>query len=207
MKNKDQKQSRQRMDFHCSIPQFISGHRAVVRALCAAILSCASALGADTDAICVVTSSRTNLSGAISTKNVFTRGAQTNLVRVTRIKAGGVVQIRIQKLYHDGALVGMFFEAPDSSSTSSEAGSPYGLDWDYGISNQLRYVTIVRKDGEILDMFACTNGAIFPLEPSKLRVAIAAGRDADKLISGARKETHEGFDRKVDQLIEKYKLK
>ena len=93
------------------------------------LLSCASVLGADTG-IRVVTTSKTNAEMAsVSTKDVFMRDGQTNLVRNTKTKAGAV-QIRIHRFYHAGALVGMLTETPDSSSTTSEAGNPFAHDFE-----------------------------------------------------------------------------
>src|SRR2546430_17007900 len=68
------------------------------------LLSCASVFGAD-GGIQVVSTSKTNAQTAsITTKDVFTRDGQTNLVRDTKTKAG-VVQIRIHRFYYGRSLV------------------------------------------------------------------------------------------------------
>jgi len=167
------------------------------------ILSCASALGAETD-IRVVTTSRTNAETvSVSTKDVFTRDGHTNLVRNTKTKAGAV-QIRIHRFYRAGRLVGMLTVTPDSSSSTSEAGCPFALDFEYGSSNELKYATIVGQDGRLVDAFACTNGVLFPVPSSELRNATGIGVDARKLMSGARKMSPEQFHREVEQMIEKH---
>lgn len=176
-----------------------------MRALAVMILSCVSVLGADTD-IHIVITTKTNASGSISTKDVFARGGQTNLVRNTTTKSG-LVQIRIHRFYCDGSLVGYSTASLDSSSTTSEAGSSFSLDFEYGPSNQLKYVAIIGKDGLLRDAFACTNGVLIPVESSELQEAAKIGADAKELISNARKTSPEEFNRKVEQLIEKYNSK
>lgn len=168
-------------------------------------LTCASVLGADVN-LHVVTTTKTNASGSISTKDVFTRGGQTNLVRDTSTK-DGLVRIRIHRFYRDGSLVGSLTTLPNSSSTTSEPGSPYFLDVEYGPSNQLEYVVIGGKDGVLLDAFTCTNGVLLPVESSQLRDAAEIGADAKELISNARKTSPEEFNRKVEHLIEKHNSK
>jgi hypothetical protein len=169
------------------------------------ILSCASILGADAD-IHVVTTTKTNVSGSISTKEVLTRAGMTNLVRNTGTKSG-VLQIRVHRFYHDGLLVGFMTTLPDASSTASEAGSPYSLAFEYGPASQLKYVAITGKDGVLVDAFSCTNGVLFPVESSQLQKAAEYGADAKELISDARKNSPEEFNRKVEQLIEKNNTK
>ena len=51
------------------------------------MLLCVSALGADTD-VHVLTLTKTNAeAGWVSTRDVFTRDGQTNLIRVTNVRA------------------------------------------------------------------------------------------------------------------------
>jgi len=174
----------------------------IMRTFIVLMLPGATVLAADTD-IQHVTTVRTNASGSISTKDIFMRGGQTNLVRNTSSK-DGLVQIRVNRFYHDGALVGFVTASPDSASTISEAGSPYSLDAEYGSSNQLKYVAIIRKDGQLVDAFACTNGVLLPVEGSKLRGLAEIGTDATELISHGRNTSPEEFSRKVEQLIKKH---
>ena len=167
------------------------------------IFSCASVLGADTG-IRVVTTSKANAEMAsISTQDVFTRDGLTNLVRNPKTKAG-VVQIRIHRFYHSGTLVGMLTATLDSCSTTSEAGCPFALGFEYGPSNQLKYAAIVSQDGILVDAFSCTNGVLFPVPSSDLSDAAEIGADAKKLMSLARKVLPEQFHREVDQMIEKH---
>jgi len=174
-----------------------------MKAVVILLLSCASVLGADTS-IHVVTTTTTNAETlSISTKDVFTRDGQTNLVRNTNTKAG-VVQIQIHRFYHAGALVGMLAETPDSSSTTSEAGCPFALDFEYGPSHQLKYAAIVGQEGVLVDAFACTNCILSPVPSLELSNAAGIGADAKKLISGARKMSPEQFHREVEQMIEKH---
>ena len=178
-----------------------------MRAFIVFLLSCASVLGADSD-VRVVTTVRTNDSGRVSTKEVFTRDGQTNLVRSTATKAG-VVQIRIHRFYHDGALVGDFVAMPDSSGFTTEAGTPYSVSVEFDTVRNPKSAVIGTKDGVVLDAFSCTNGIFSPVERSVLRKANAVGADMKQLFDPehVRKSTPEGFVREAEQLIEKHKEK
>ena len=146
----------------------------VLRSLSVLVFSCTPLLAADTS-IRVVTTVRTNESGSISTKEIFTRNGQTNLVRNASIKSG-VVQIRIHRFYHGGVLVGDYVAMRDSSGSTSEAGSPYSLSLEFGSNNIVKSVVIGSKDGEVLDAFSCTNGVFSPVESSRLGAANATGK-------------------------------
>ena len=160
----------------------------------------ASAFGVDTSDIRLVTTSRTNESGAISIKEVFTRNGETNLVRNTRTKSG-MVQMRIHRLYHGGALVGMLTAMPDSSSTMSEPASPYAVDFEYGPSNQMKYAAIVGKDGIVVDIFTCTNGVLTPVASSALQEAAHAGQGAKSLMTNALNGTYEQFKEGFQRIV------
>jgi len=144
-----------------------------MRAFIIFLLSCASVLGADRD-IRVVTTVHTNDSGRVSTKDVFTRDGQTNLVRNTATK-DGVVQIRIHRFYHDGSLVGEFVAMPDTSGFTTEAGTPYSVSLECDASHNPKSVVIATKDGVILDAFSYTNGVFVPVDSSVLSKANVAG--------------------------------
>ncbi len=178
-----------------------------MRAFIIFVLSCASVLAADGD-IRVVTTVRTNDSGSVSTKEVFTRDGQTNLVRNTATKAGAV-QIRIHRFYHGGALVGDFVAMPDSSGSTTEAGSPYAVSFEFDASHKPKSAVIGTKDGVVLDIFSCTNGIFSPVERSVLEKANAVGADMRQLFDPehVRKSTPEGFVRDAEKLIEKHKEK
>ena len=145
-----------------------------MRAFIVFLLSCASVLGAD-GGIQVFTSAKTNAETAsITTKEFYTRDGQTNLVRHTKTKAG-VVQIRIHRFYHGGALVGDYVAMPDSSGLTTEAGTPYSVSLECDASRNPKSLVIGTKDGVILDAFSYTNGVFSPVESSLLTKANAAG--------------------------------
>jgi len=138
------------------------------------ILFGVSLLGADTD-IHVVSVVKTNESGSITMKDVFTRNGQTNLVRNTKTKSG-VAQIRIHRFYHGGVLVGDYVATQNCSGVISEAGSPYSLSLEFGPGNIVKSAVIGSKDGEVLDAFSCTNGVFSPVESSRIGAANATGK-------------------------------
>jgi hypothetical protein len=167
------------------------------------LLSCASVFGADSGIQVVSTATTNTETATISMRDVFTRNGQTNLIRNTKTKAGAA-QIRIHRFYHAGALVGMLTVTPDSMSTTSEAGCPFTLDFEYGPLHQLKYAAIVGQEGLLIDAFACTNGVLSPVPSSELSDVAEIGADAKKLMSGARKMSPEQFHREVEQMIEKH---
>jgi hypothetical protein len=145
-----------------------------MRAFIVFLLSCASVLGAD-DSIRVVTTAKTNAETAsITTKDFYTRAGQTNLVRHTKSKAG-VVQIRIHRFYHAGALVGDYVAMPASSGFTTEAGTPYSVSLECDTSHTPKSLVLGTKDGVILDAFSYTNGVFSPVESSALTKANAEG--------------------------------
>jgi hypothetical protein len=178
-----------------------------MKTLIALLLSCASVF-ADGD-IRVVTTAKTNAETAsITTKDFYTRDGQTNLVRHTKTKAG-VVQIRIHRFYHAGALVGDYVAMPDSSGFTTEAGTAYSVSLECDASRNPKSVVIGTKGGVVLDAFSYTNGVFSPVESSVLQKANAVGADMKQLFDPehVRKSTPEGFVREAEKLIEKHKEK
>jgi len=139
------------------------------------LLSCATVLGADTG-IRVVTTVRTNESGSVTTKDVFTRDGQTNLVRNTSTKSGAV-RIRVHRFYYQGSLVGDFVMMPDSSGFTTEAGSPYSVSFEFDASHTPKSAVIGTKEGVIVDAFTCTNGVFSPVESSVITKANLVGSE------------------------------
>jgi hypothetical protein len=153
-----------------------------MRTLIVILLSCAPLLGADSN-IQVISRAVTNEPiEIISTTDVFTRGGQTNLVRLTQTK-GGVVIGQSHKFYHGAMAIGDYVAVPaDSGFTigpgwreparqaiaglTIEAGSPYSAALVFWPSNQIHCFSISAKDGVLLDRFNYTNGVFSPVESS-----------------------------------------
>lgn len=172
------------------------------------LLSCSLVLGGDTG-ICVITTAKTHTETAsISTKEIFTRDGQTNLVRNTKTKAG-MVQIRIHRFYHNGQLIGDFVAMPDSSGCTTEANTPYSVSFEFGRSLEVKSAVIGTKDGVVVDAFTCTNGLFSPMEYSIITKANSFGSDMRQLLS----PEHVGkippgdFGEEVKLIIEKHKDK
>ena len=172
----------------------------------ALILSCASVFAADSG-IRVVTTVRTNESGSISTKDVFTRDGQTNLVRNTRTE-DGVVQIRVHRFYHAGTQIGDYVAMKDSSGFTTEAGCPYSVTVEFWPSKEVRSV-VFGTNGVIVDAFMATNGVFSPADISVIRKANDVTGDLSKLLSPSHvtNTTPEDFGREVERFIEKHKDK
>jgi len=169
------------------------------------VMSCASVFGADTG-IRVVTTAKTNAETAsVYVTDVFTRDGQTNLVRTTKTKAGAM-QIRIQKFYHDGVLIGDYVAVKDSSGFTTEAGSPYSVSFEFWPSKDIRSSVIGTKDGVILDAFTCTNGVFFPADTSVVVKADGITQDLSHLLSPAHvtNTPPQDFGQEVEQFIQKH---
>jgi len=173
----------------------------------ALVLACASVLGAD-NGIRVFTTVKTNESGVISTKDVFTRDGQTNLVRSTLTKAG-VMQIQLHRFYHGGSLAGSFVARTNSSGCTTEADSHYSLSFEFLPSKEVRSAVIGTKDGVVVDMFNCTNGLFSPMESSLIIKANTFTKDLRDLFSPAHftNMPPEDFGREVEKFLEKHKSK
>ena len=176
-----------------------------MRTFIAFILSCASVLGADTR-IQILTSAKTNAETAsIYTTDVFTRDGQTNLVRTAKTKTG-TLQIRIQRFYHAGVLIGDYVATKDSSGFTTESDIPYSVSFEFWPSREIRSAVIGTKDGTILDAFTCTNGVFSPVESSEITRANGITQDLSHLLSPTHftNSTPEDFGREVEQFIQKH---
>lgn len=183
--------------------------KANMKMLLALILICSSVFAADTNDIQVVSMTKTNAqSDSVTTTDVYTRDGQTNLVRDTRIKAG-TVQIRSHRFYHAGSLVCNFTAMPHSSGFVTEAGSPYGVSFEFWPSKAVRSAVIGTKDGVILDAFTCTNGMFYPDDSSRISKANAILKDLSGLLSPSHvtNTPPEVFGRETEQFIEEHKDK
>ena len=159
-------------------------------------------LAIGSDGVEVVTTTKTNASGSIVVKEVFIRNGQTNLVRTTQTSSG-VLAIRIHQVYQNGNRLALLTGLPDSGSVTTEAGSPYSINLEYGASGVLRYVTVADTNGIVRDAFRCTNGVLSPVGSSELADATQIGAAAKELVN-SRKDSPEQFHRKLDEVRKKY---
>jgi len=139
-----------------------------VRAFIVFLLLYASAVATD-GAIQVFTTTKTNAE-SISTKDIYTRDGQTNLVRTSKITSGKL-QVRIQKFYYSGVHIGDYTATEYSSGFITEPGIPYSVCFEFGSSKELKSAVIGSKDGVILDTFDCTNGLLYPADAVQIQQA------------------------------------
>jgi hypothetical protein len=57
---------------------------------------------------------------------------------------------------------------PETPAFVPESGSRYSVSLEFSLSNEVRYATISKNDGYILDGFTCTNGIFHPDELSHI---------------------------------------
>ena len=140
-----------------------------MRAFIILLFSCAWAAAADTSVRATSTVS-TNAEGAVYITETFTRGGQTNLVRVTKT-LDGTVAVRQQKFYHDGEQVAVFMywaQTKSESFTTTESSS-YSVGLDFSATRDIEHLIISRKKGSVLDGFSYTNGIFYPVSDSDLQ--------------------------------------
>ena len=99
--------------------------------------------------------------------DTFTRGGQTNLVRLTKSQAGAIVT-RFQWFYHHGNLVAIISGPPDSPSFTVKPSQPYTVGLDFLPSKDVRYLIISGRD--FIDGFYPTNGVYYPCPDSDLEM-------------------------------------
>ncbi len=128
---------------------------------------CVSALAADTGVRVVSTVTTTNSLGIYKTTETFTRGGQTNLVRMTGSQGGVVVHLS-HHFYHHGDLVAIIVGTPNPVRFEPQPGLPYQLDLEIWPSKEVRCLHVNGKDFN--ERFDATNGVFHPAPDSDLGI-------------------------------------
>jgi hypothetical protein len=155
----------------------------------------------------ILTITTTNVdTHTIRTKDICLRNGMTNLVRRANCK-NGKLQIRVQQIYQNGALLGMIVDDKVNGvvGISAEQNCAHSLDFQFTRDRVLQTVT-VSTNGVLVDGFACTNEALFPLESSTLKKANEVGADLTELLNSKNVRTNPPgmFMQRVEKLVEKY---
>jgi len=142
--------------------------RAFMKAIICFLVCCLSVFAADTNEIRVVTRTDSHVSpGYLVTYEEFTRGGQTNLIRVTSVKDGATNSLA-HNFYHRGVYLGRYSQGSGYSFINSAAGAPYVLAFVLDSSNQVRAASVTTTNYVILDSFTCTNGIFYPEDSSRI---------------------------------------
>jgi hypothetical protein len=129
------------------------------------LLLCVSALAADTGVQLASTVTTTNRIGRV-TKETFTRGGQTNLVRWTMVE-GGFVSL-VHEFYHHSNLVAIVAGTPDPVSFDPMPGLPYQLIFNFEPSKDARCLHI--HGVGFHELYYATNGFFYPAPDSDLGI-------------------------------------
>jgi len=149
-----------------------------MKAIVGCLLCCLSVFAADTNEIRVVTRTDTKVSpGYLVTYEEFTRGSQTNLLRVTTVK-DGVTNSIAHNFYHQGAYLGRYSQGGGYTFVNSATGAPYALSFAWDSSNQIRTASVTTTNYVILDSFTCTNGIFYPEDNSRIEESNRMTKDA-----------------------------
>ena len=132
------------------------------------LLCCLSVSAADTNEIRVVTRTDSRVTpGCLVTYEEFTRGGQTNLLRVTSVKDGATNSLA-HNFYHRGVYLGRYSQVSGYTFINSAAGAPYVLTFVMDSSNQVRAASVTTTNYVILDSFTYTNGIFYPEDSSRI---------------------------------------
>jgi hypothetical protein len=99
----------------------------------------------------------TNGMGGVYTKETFTRGGQTNLVRETLLR-GGVVVTRIHEFYRHSDLVAVIQGNPNPVRFDPKPGLPYQVGLNFGPSTESLHI----NGKDFNEAFCATNGVFYP---------------------------------------------
>jgi hypothetical protein len=148
-----------------------------MKAIIVCLLSCLSVFAADPNEIRVITRTNTNASpGYLITYEEFTRGGQTNLLRITSAK-DGVANSCAHNFYHRGVYLGRYSQGGGYTFINSAPGAPYMLGFVLDSSNQVRAASVTTTNYVTLDSFTCTNGIFYPEDSSRIEESNRKTRD------------------------------
>ena len=170
------------------------------------IVLSAPALGADIG-IKVATTTHTGADNQVdSTKDVVKRDGKIVLVRQSFTKSD---QIRIHEFYHDGSLVATFNTTPDGAGFTVEAGCPFVASLELDAKKDPKSVSILSKDGVILEGFTYSKGDFSPVESSVIKKSNAFTAEAKRLFDPEHvSKTPPGqFGKEAVELAKKYQQK
>lgn len=142
--------------------------------------------------------------GRISQTDIYTRGGETNLIRLQKVLKDGTIQARIHRIYQKGQHVADIAELLGSFSMATDAGSPYHMDIEFWPDKTVRAVGLLSTNGEMSDMFLGTNGVIVPVSSPDLRKAQGIGVDTIELMRNATNTTRSQFYDEVEELMEEH---
>ncbi len=132
------------------------------------LLSCLPLFAVDTNVIHFFTRTNSKISpGYLITYEEFTRGGQTNLLRITSAKTG-VTNSCAHNFYHRGVYLGCYSQGGGYTFINSAAGAPYVLTFVFDSSNQVRAASVSTTNYVILDSFTFTNGLFYPESSSRI---------------------------------------
>jgi len=130
-------------------------------------LSCISGIAQEIG-IQSVSSVATNAeSGDIRVTDTFTRGGQTNLIRIT-VSKGSAVVFRFHQFCHHGEPVASFSWRDGLQSFHTYPGTPYSANLEFSPSKDVRCVMLQGRGW--FDGFYNTNGIYYPAPDSDLEM-------------------------------------
>lgn len=134
------------------------------------LILCTSVFGGDDITVATTVKPSSIRPGQTTTKDVFKRAGETNLVRVTTSRDGAVIS-RVHRFYHKGRLVANYMQKSlrpeDGSDLTTTAG--FSLTLSFGTNNQILEAYVGDKHGNIIDAFTCTNSLLFPVSSTDLK--------------------------------------
>jgi len=148
------------------------------------VLSGTSILGAATGLQVETTQVTNEVTGAITTMEVFIQEGQTNLLHRTA-SLGDNLESHTYKFYHEGVLVGQYLILPDSTVFTGPAGSPYSAVFMNVPSQKVSCLYVSTTNLVIVGGFMATNGVFRPMDSGELRAANKSTEPMRKIMQDA----------------------
>lgn len=105
--------------------------------------------------------------GCLVTYEEFTRGGQTNLLRITSVSEG-VTNSIAHNFYQQGAYLGRYSQGSGCTFVNSAVSAPFVLTFVWDSSNQIRAASVMTTNYVTLDSFTFTNGMFYPVPSSEI---------------------------------------
>ncbi|HEV2693112.1 MAG TPA: hypothetical protein VG347_09485 [Verrucomicrobiae bacterium] len=138
-----------------------------MKALIILMLACFSAAAVDIGIQSFSSATTNSEPDTILTTDIYTRGGQTNLIRVTKSKHGTVV-FRSHQFLHHGEPVSLFTWRNNVLHYHTYQNTSYYADLEFTPSKDVRCVILMGHG--CLDGFYCTNGIFYPAPDSDLEM-------------------------------------
>lgn len=112
----------------------------------------------------------------------YTRNGSTNLLRETDLRRG-LVAARVHRVYYGGQEAADILWMTNGYFVLVETGQTVQVSTSFYPDGDLNRVTLSSEDGRVLDLFAATNGVLYPAKDSEIKDANECSQLAHAFVS------------------------